>query len=131
MASQSNVAASETAAVDPQPLGKLLVAVVQLRAKGRTREQIIAEFTGNGASLATAELLADQGIAIYRVNRRKSGYNQMMMGIVTTIIGILVTVIASHIASTSITGGSYIVAIGALVVGPIAFVRGLWRLCVG
>ncbi len=56
--------------------------------------------------------------------RRVAGRRHMIMGAVVCVIGIVITV-WSYAAAEEAGGGSYVVALGAIVFGAIQFVRGL------
>lgn len=56
---------------------------------------------------------------------RKRGMRQIMIGAVIFVIGLVITVATYSSASSSPTGGSYVVAYGPMILGVVYVIRGL------
>jgi hypothetical protein len=55
---------------------------------------------------------------------RKRGLRQMIIGGVLFVIGLLITAVTYRRASSSVSGGSYIVAFGPMIIGAVWALRG-------
>jgi uncharacterized membrane protein len=63
-------------------------------------------------------------LAMQAQRARKQGIAAIVIGVALLVIGVAVTVATYASASASSTGGTYIVAWGPIVFGPIAAIRG-------
>lgn len=57
--------------------------------------------------------------------RRARGTSQLVVGGVLLVLGIIITAVTYGNASTSPTGGTYIIAYGPIIFGVISIIRGL------
>ncbi len=56
---------------------------------------------------------------------RKRGMRQIVIGAVVFVIGLVITVATYSSASSSPTGGTYVVAYGPMILGVVYVIRGL------
>ena len=92
----------------------------------RTEEGLVLEFVRRGVAQHEAAEAVQEGaglVASARQARRQRGKSQMGIGVLAAGFGAFVTLFTMSHAEE---GGSYLVAWGALVFGPIWIVRGVW-----
>ncbi len=94
--------------------------------RGRVRESIIEDLVRTqGLSEDSATEITDSVLDAPRESRSNDGGRDMIMGAIICFIGILITI---GTASAARSGGTYVVAYGAIIVGAIQFLRGLINL---
>lgn len=78
------------------------------------------------ARLELAEREYEEEVAMHRRARREGGRTRMIVGALAFLVGLGGTLLS---ISASAGGGRYVVFYGALVFGPIHFLRGLYTYC--
>jgi len=79
--------------------------------------------TGSGPGFGIGNPFGRGGSMAYVARRR--GMTQIIIGAVIFIVGIVITIATYSSASSSSTGGTYIVAYGPMILGVITIVRGV------
>jgi uncharacterized membrane protein YiaA len=98
-----------------------------LLGQGKTEWQVEEALVAKGITKEAAAMVVSN-LAKVRTNAsRQSAIRLMGIGGVVCILGIIITVGSYSAAASSSSGGSYVVAWGAIVFGAIQFVRGLSR----
>ncbi len=97
----------------------------QLMKAGQSNASIVDALTKKGLGREVAHKVVDNLQQARSKASHSSANRNMLVGGVICIIGILVTIGTYAAASHSSSGGSYVVAWGAIIFGAIQFFRGL------
>lgn len=98
------------------------------KSKWQIEDALIAKGISKEAAVVIVENLSKARDKAYRNSARSGALRQMAIGGVICLVGIVVTVGTYTAASSSSSGGSYVVAWGAIVFGALRFFRGLSHL---
>lgn len=90
----------------------------------KVEEELVKKGLSKADASAIANKLADALTKAYRDAARVAAQRQMALGGLICIIGIAITLCTYSAASSSSTGGSVIVAWGAIIFGAYRFYRG-------
>ena len=124
MAKGFSVQLAEQIVVKGQGIYKDMTASVIAIKNGKSKQQVIEELTSRGISASFAEYIVVRGQSIYKELTRHQGKAEMLKGAGVAGVGL-----ALSFGSYLITGegGRYLIATGAMVIGGLMFLRGLWQ----
>ncbi len=95
--------------------------------KGSTNHEIETALRERGLTPEAAEKVVINLNRARTQAQRDAALRSMALGAVVAFVGILVTAVTYSAAAVSPSGGSYLVAYGAIMFGGLQFLRGLWR----
>lgn len=104
-----------------------LHAVISL-AGGNTKETIIYDFTKNGISKETAEIIVAKASKIKKTVSRSNGRWEIVSGLGLLTLGGIITAISYSLTEP---GQEFKIAIGAIIVGIITLAHGAYKSIVG
>lgn len=95
---------------------------------GKSREEVKMALESKGLNSEHAGVVAENIFKIRSHSYRKSGRKNMIFGALWCIGGFVVTAMTYSMAANSPTGGTYVVAWGAMVFGAVQFFIGVFEM---
>jgi hypothetical protein len=109
-----------------QAIEQIYMAAAALMKQGYSRHQIVKELESRGLERSIAQTVVDRLEGARSDAYKDAAMRAMGMGALICIIGLAVTFCTYSGAASSRTGGSYVVAYGAIIGGAFQFFRGLY-----
>jgi hypothetical protein len=118
--------------MNPEPTQQQVVQAVygfaaQMMRDGSSHYQIEKALMEKGLNAESARVVVDNLSRMRNDAVRNAAFKSMAIGGIICVIGIVVTLGSYSAASASPSGGSYVVAWGAVVFGGLQFFRGLMQ----
>jgi hypothetical protein len=102
-------------------------AAAKIRA-GSGREATINALMQKGLDRGNSVIIVDRLLAVRQEALRSRAGRDVLVGALVCVAGIIITVVTYSAAAHSSSGGTYVVAWGAIIFGAIQFFRGLSHL---
>jgi hypothetical protein len=124
--SSQDVTPDESQQPDPKLVIQQIasVAAQQIR-NGQPRYAVIKMLTERGVPQQFATQVVDQLFAVRREALKKRAERDMLIGGLFCVGGVILTILTYSSASSSPSGGTYILAWGPIIFGAVQFFRGL------
>lgn len=97
--------------------------------QGKNRHKIIESLTQKGLDQESANVVVTNLENVRKQHAKSGAGRDMAIGALICAVGVVITIVTYSAASAG--GGRYVVAYGAIVVGAIQFLRGLFNTFVG
>lgn len=110
-----------------QTVDAIYIFAAQMMKQGAAEQQIEKALIERGLPQDAARVVIANLSRVRRETRGKAGMRNMGMGAVVFVIGLVITLGSYASAAASPSGGSYMIAYGAIIFGAIQFFQGLWQ----
>jgi hypothetical protein len=91
---------------------------------GESKAKVVADLKSRGFDEESANIAANNIFNRRAIAVKEAGKKNMLYGALWCIGGVVVTALSYLFATSSPTGGRYIITYGAIVIGAIQFIRG-------
>lgn len=114
--------------MDTQNIEEHFNQILSAIAEGKNPRNITQDLVQQGFEPDNASSLVKQAVQIKKAAMRKAGLRLFFTGVACIFVGIAITAVTYGLAAR---GGTYVITIGAFVVGAIYILRGLWFMLLG